>query len=358
MTKITANIRLRPTRIGFLVRPSDLASVRKIMRVCASLWGGLYNPIIPVFRTPPKEWKTEPYFRIRGYGVAKGYINFFEPDVFVEAEPGLAKHVGLNSLLKKVSYKEEIVALKDFLISQYHRDWLEPNFGLNILEVLQHEYETVQRFQLKHKESAVLVSPNTHNGLVEALYGVYPTAKDIQYLVKAYKDVCEPRLLTGNLETWKEVYFKGFHTPLRITEHELETRNFGYRDLLIFVFDPQKPTDLIDLWNLRLETNKILPVPIEYFSPLSEQLAKIIRKEYRPVKGNPNGVIHYTTMEFARSIDESTVDELVKSLDKDWPKGAFSIKKWRNRIWEDDKEPRISKPRRVEVIVFPTISEL
>jgi hypothetical protein len=349
MTKITANIRLRPTRIGFLVRPNDMASLRKIMRVCTSLWGGLYNPIIPVFRTPPKEWKAEPYFRIRGYGVAKGYINFFEPDVFVEAESGLAKNVGLNSLLKKVSYKDEIITLKDFLLSRYHQDWLEPNFGLNIFDVLQHKYETVQRFQLRHKETAVLVPPNMDNGLVEALYGVYPDAKDMKYLVKAYKDVYEPRLLTDNLETWKEVYFKGFHTPLRITEHQLETSSFGNRDLLIFVFDPQKPTDLIDLWNLRLETNQVLPVPIEYFSPLAKQLVKIIRKEHRPVKGNPNGVMHYTTIEFARSIDMSTADELVKLLNNDWPKGALSIKNWRDRVWEYNKEPRISRPRRVEV---------
>src|SRR5262249_12966981 len=146
----------------------------------------------------------------------------------------------------------------------------------------------------------------------------------MQYLVKAYKDVYEPKLLTDNLETWKEVYFKGAHTPLRITDHELETRNFGYRDLLIFVFDPQKPTDLIDLWNLRLETNQILPIPIEYFAPLSEQLVKIIRKEHRPIKGNPNGVMHYTTIEFARSIKESTVDPLVKHLNNDWPNSALS----------------------------------
>lgn len=35
MAEISAEIQLRPTRIGFLVRPTDLASVRAAMRVCA-----------------------------------------------------------------------------------------------------------------------------------------------------------------------------------------------------------------------------------------------------------------------------------------------------------------------------------
>ena len=47
------------------------------------------NPIIPVFRTHPKEWKPEPYDRLRGLSIARGYLKFFEPDVYIEAEKGL-----------------------------------------------------------------------------------------------------------------------------------------------------------------------------------------------------------------------------------------------------------------------------
>ncbi len=100
MTDISATIRLRPTRIAFLVRPTDLSSVRKIMSYCACLWGGVYNPIIPVFRTAPKEWKPEPFERIKGFAVAKGYVNFFEPGVFVESEEGLLENAGLGALRK------------------------------------------------------------------------------------------------------------------------------------------------------------------------------------------------------------------------------------------------------------------
>lgn len=40
MAEIGASIKLRPTRIGFLVRPNDISSIRKIMRICCCIWGG------------------------------------------------------------------------------------------------------------------------------------------------------------------------------------------------------------------------------------------------------------------------------------------------------------------------------
>lgn len=40
------------------------------MRACACLWGGTYNPIIPVFKKPPKEWKPEIYERFKGPAIA------------------------------------------------------------------------------------------------------------------------------------------------------------------------------------------------------------------------------------------------------------------------------------------------
>jgi hypothetical protein len=35
-------------RIGFLVRPGDASDLQKAAAFCCLLWGGLYNPVIPV----------------------------------------------------------------------------------------------------------------------------------------------------------------------------------------------------------------------------------------------------------------------------------------------------------------------
>ena len=157
MSDLYANVRLRPARIALLVRPTDLASVRKFMRCCTALWGGIYNPIIPVFRTPPSEWRPEHPERVKGYAIARGYIEFFEPDAYVEAEEGLTEEIGLRDLRGQHTIHRRVIPLGQFLRKQDHRDWSEPSMGLEITEVLRYIYETEQRFQLRDRRPAYLV---------------------------------------------------------------------------------------------------------------------------------------------------------------------------------------------------------
>src|ERR1700678_1596501 len=111
MHELSAEILLRPTRIGFITSPTDLASVRLIMRACTCLWGGVFNPIIPVFKRPPEEWRAEIYQHFRGIEVAKGYARFFEPDVYVETEKGLLEKAGLGALRQKNALHTQVITL-------------------------------------------------------------------------------------------------------------------------------------------------------------------------------------------------------------------------------------------------------
>lgn len=349
MTEISATIRLRPTRIGFLVRPTDMASVRKIMRGCACLWGGCYNPIIPVFRTPPKEWRSERFDRVKGLAVAKGYINFFEPDVFVESEDGLLEEAGLGALREKHSLNPNVVALKKFLEPQENRDWSEPAFGLNIVDVFRHLYDTEHRFQSTEKRLSALVKPERGSGIVEAVFGVFPQQRDTDYIAKGYKDIFTPEELEARPETWLKVFKEGAKTPLRVTRHGLDAQRYWHHDLLVYVFDPTRPTDLVDLWNLRLEPHPVLPVPHEWLESLADYIREVLKAEHRPVRGNLHGVMHHATVEFGRSISKKRVDELTKVLSGQLPAGALSVKRWRNRIWVPHTDDRIHRDKRLEV---------
>src|SRR2546430_3581816 len=192
MPDISAEIQLRPTRIGFLVRPTDLASVRTIMRACACLWGGTYNPIIPVFKKPPKEWKPEIYERFKGAAIAKGYVRFFEPDVYVETQAGLLEEAGLGALREQHAIRPQVITLKELFEPEGGRKWSEPEFGLNVRDVLRDIYKTEQRFVLRDKRESVLVKPERGSALAEAMFGVYPASSDVAYIQKAYTDVYKP----------------------------------------------------------------------------------------------------------------------------------------------------------------------
>jgi hypothetical protein len=351
MSDLSAEIQLRPTRIGFLVHPADLASVRTIMRACTCLWGGVYNPIIPVFNKPPAEWKSEVYERHKGPAIAKGYVRFFEPDVYVEAEAGLLEKAGLGALRQDHAFHSQIITLKELFEPENGRSFSEPAFGLSVRDVIGHIYETEQKFVLREKRDSVSIKPQRGNALAEAVFGVYPTSPDVSYISQAYMDVYKPETLDATPDVWRRVFLGNAETtPLRVTRYGLDTQRYWYHDLVVFVFDPARATDLIDLWNLRLEPHPVLPVPIGWFATLADDIYDLLKSEHRAVAGNPNGVMHNATIEFGRSIPRVDAENLIKNFKPGLPEGALVAKYWRNSIWVEKRDDRSHRDTRLKVV--------
>lgn len=61
METARVDVAYRPLRIGFALMSNDLASFRKVVRLCSAFWGGLYNPIVAVDR--PESVKLVDLFR-------------------------------------------------------------------------------------------------------------------------------------------------------------------------------------------------------------------------------------------------------------------------------------------------------
>ena len=333
MTEISANIRLRPTRIGFLVSPADIRSIKRIMQFNACVWGGDFNPIIPVYQTPPKEWRADKHESVRGLSVARGYINFFEPDVYVEAQKGLLEKSGLGALRQKHTMEPEVCTLGEFLKVRDRSDFSEPFYGLNVVDLFKHLYKTEQRFEHRDKLASLDIKPDKNNGLAEAVFGIYPSPKHSDYIRKGYEDVFMPEKAELTPETWLRVFSENARTPLRVTRYGLDFPRYWYHDPVIYIFDPSRPTDLIDFWNMRIEPCPVLPVPINWVEELSDFIQSVLKHEHRPVQGNPNGIMHQGTIEFGRSVPKDKAEGIVALLSKGMPKGTISVKFWRNRIW-------------------------
>jgi hypothetical protein len=292
MVDISANIRLRPIRVGFLVRPNDLASVREIMRYCAAVWGGIYNPIIPVFNTPPKIWASEPFDRVRGIAVAKGYIRFFEPDAYVEAEKGLLELVGLGAVRDRLTVYPDVLTLAELLRPERHKDWCEPAFGLNIHDVHAHLYRTDQQFTKRDWRENIIVETEKGSGVAELIFGVFPTQRSVGYIAQGYQDAFQPTKLSANPASWERVFKEDAITPLKVNGYGLDNQRYWYHDAVIFVFDPRRPTDLIDAWNLRLEPHPVIPVPVDWFEALSDSISDLLKSAHRRIQGNPQNLMH------------------------------------------------------------------
>ena len=188
MKDVHIDLRLRPVRIGLLVRPADRKSIVTFMRACTCVWGGIYNPIIPVFRTFPREWKLEAFERYKPSDIAKGYIRFFDPDVYVVAEDELLDEVGLEFLRKKSFLEPRVLALKDFVAPHDNKDWIDTRFGVDIIDVISDLYKSEHQFNRKEERPAYVIKPHDTDGLVETVFGRYPNGKSASYINEGYTD--------------------------------------------------------------------------------------------------------------------------------------------------------------------------
>lgn len=351
MVELSAVVRLRPARIALLVSPADKAAVIKFMRICACMWGGKYNPIIPVFRKPPKAWSAEFPGDVSGLEIARGYIQFFEPDAFVEAQPGLLEKAGLGSLRGYLS-RDRVMTLDELLAAEPNKDWADLHLGLPVTDCLEDAYRTEQRFHQRVPSVAMTVANRPVSGLAEALFGVYPDDLGAQYFARAYNDVYKPEALPCSPESWKRVMFDSVTTPLSATSRGIKPLRPWTNDAKIFVFDPGKLTDLIDLWNLRGEPNPLVPIPLGWVSDLLPEINQIIADEYRPLQGNPNGIMHSAILEFSRGISFDTQQSIMKMLRPGLPpstrgSGSLSVKAWRDRIWDKPGSGMMNPPKRI-----------
>lgn len=347
MENIYGSVVLRPTRIGFLVRPTqeNFSNVREIIRMCTCLWGGMFNPIIPVCAALPTAWRSEHFREITGGGLADAYIRFFEPDVFVEMESGLAEEVGITKTTRFLS--ERVVQLKDFVRGEEKRR-ADFAFGLSVLDIYNDLYEKEFKFAPRKPRKVALTKE--HDPFFEVVFGAFPLTKKLAYVSKAFEKICEPAIFPATAENCVK-FFNGQHIfPIDATMHELDVTFENRDDPTVFVFDPHKTVDLIDYWNLRQFRSTILPINVHWFPNFENIIRKMVAGNFRPLPGNKHGVMIRTTIEFGRSIDDATKKALAGAHLKNLPVGSWIPKGWYDPIWRTDWKSGGIQPRRDKLV--------
>jgi hypothetical protein len=359
MTTLSASLTLRPTRIGFFVKPDDMESLRRIFQTCTCLWGGVYNPIIPVSANLPDAWKERhPLPDPDPVEIAKGYIDFFEPDVFVEAQEGLAKEIGLT--VGDLDYDHpRLLSLDAFFTKGGPYDPDIP-LGTSIFHLYRDLYEREFKFVPRHERRVALMAAETENApFVECFMGGFPAAGPLARLAQAYRDAFDPVALAPTAESWMKVVKEGFLSPLLLTREGLKLDTSGWDEPTIFVADPTSPCDLIDLWNLHLFHSRVLPVNISWLKETGNFLGELLKANYRPLPGNPNGVMIHTTVQIGRSISEERARTAMQDAGI-VPSNPFqwAYKLWYEDVWRQVGDDYVSRPRRRLVTAESTDLEL
>lgn len=320
------HVRLRPVRFAFLVQPDDRNRTLAIFRVTTCLWGGRYNPIVPSFKEVPTWWDRHNHRFENADQIVNGYLDFFEPDFIVEAEPGLADGLGFD--------KERVLQLSDLLMRE--GDWGREGHGQSVFDLYKDLYRKEYQFARRHEHDIinVIAKEAAFAEFCACLFGAFPTDSDLEYLQRAFRDAFEPKDISLDGAALKNLYNSGFTSALRLGTSKIEIQYHDQSDPAIFILDAEQSRDLIDFWNLRaIRGRNLLPVPVQWLEDLSDFCKDFIVKNYRPLPGNPHGVMIRPTVMFARSLPTSDIERLHTEHIRVDTAGANVLQSWYPAIW-------------------------
>jgi len=343
MDSVSIDIRLRPIRFGFVVRPNDKARLRSIFQVNTCLWGGRFNPIIPYLTRVPAWWERKGYKFENAKQIENGYLEFFEPDFLVEAEEGLARNLGYDPA--------RILQLSEVLKKNRERD--HRGVGFDVLDLYRTLYKEEFQFVRRHPHTVVEVAAKKEMfaDFSACVFGDFPIDDSYSYFRASFEDVFEPEKIALDAASLERLYSSrtrehGISSPLMIGSTNISIDYHKHGGPTLFVLDAAQPRDLIDFWNYRAVHGSVLAMPVQWLEPLSAFCKTLITKNFRPLPGNPNGVMIRLTTMFARSISDDDIQDLYpKYLQTETP-GANVVQTWYPPIWRPTPEfvVRTSRP--------------
>lgn len=333
--RISGHVKLRPIRIGFLVRPTDGVSISRIMRWSTCMWGGRLNPIIPVGRFPESSRSSVKNLHRTERDISRAYMRFFEPDLLVEAESGLAEKIGYGALSQQ-PLDSHVITLDELHSKKWTGRNLDLYFGQSIMDVYIHEYETQRQFVLRDDTPNLLMDDKVERRIVESIFGAFPKESDAHYFESGYKQAYSPKTAKASPETLVSVFEGRARVPFFPTRHQLEITPRSRREPTFFYFDDRKPFDLIEYWNVRLYEDPVFPVPLRWWSSLRDYIHQSVDR-FSPEKVDEGEVpTRNCKFMFAQSIPDASVKSIVDDLTDNCPPRSFYWQRSHHPEYRDD----------------------
>ena len=330
MNSIRVDIRLRPIRFGFLVRPDDAENILEIFRINTCLWGGMFNPIIPFLECVPSWWERHAIGSENAKQIINGYLDFFEPDFLVEAEEGLANGLGFNS--------ERVLHFKDVLVKP--GEWVGEKYGLSVQDVDLALYQEIFRFETRHPTNIISVEARdaTYANFVASNFGSFPVQEQFEYLERNYKRVFSPEHTILDSTTLSKLYKSRHNAPLSISHARIQIDYHDRQEFRLFILDAKDERDLVDFWNLRAINRHIVAIPIQWIEELSPFCKELILQVYRSQNNSTNRQALRPVSMFARSIPTEAIGEIFQSYLKVEERQANSLQDFYPAIWKKPSE--------------------
>lgn len=251
-------------------------------------------------------------------------MRFFEPDIIVEAEPGLAGAIGYGALSNS-GLEAQLISLDELHSEKWTGHRTELYVGQSVVDIYRADYEARHQFVLREDIPALLFEEDSLASLVEAVFGAFPKEEDASYFKNLYENSYSPKLVAPEPEAWLSVFRGNAKPPFYPTFLDLEIESKTRREATFFIFDHTKTSDLIEYWNSRLFETPVFPVPLCWLDELRSFVTNAIQANHRPIPNNRFGTMFTSKVVFSRSLKGEVAKGVAESFSSDCPDGSFFL---------------------------------
>lgn len=313
MDSIHVRQRLRPSRYAFVVKDGDLGAALQAASLNTALWGGIYNPIIPLMPAENRD----------------GLLKAFDADLLVNLTgddlPGdLAGR-----------YEHRIVAPAHLVRTDDRTNRRELGLGFNILPLLRHVHEKEVRFSAEPTRAAVL-TPQATAGWPEFAAFAYGSFQWLPGMDVNFEDMFRRGLRARNIdlpELTPPPDYDALLLPLDFTGYGL--RLFGgtasFSSHIIFIGDHRNLTDLIEFWNIRATGRVAVFVPATAYRGFEPLIRFVAEEGHYPINQQ---VENHADLQKSPSLSDAVFTEVC-----DWIAnlglGDLAQRSWRPRFGQE-----------------------
>jgi hypothetical protein len=318
-------ITLRPIKFAFLVNPAERDILDRVIQANLFQWGGLHNPIVPIYRRLPTYWSDLPTRRMRPAEICASYLRVFDPDAVIVC----------GNVDKSVvpSHVHHVHTLGEFEGDLSKED--APTFGVGLFEVLSDF--AAREFKYTRRDGLKIIMPEfggKHVTLFKAVFGNIP----VEARRETYRELMEQ--IDGERPTVTDENFlqviRGRNPFLSsLCAHRLEfRRSRSDRSSAVFLLDHTNALDIIDFWNLRAMGWHVLPIPLK-LAGQSDTLDFVQRfvAGYRSADKAPQGIADVSIVK-GRSVAESAFDGFVNAVPR-IDGQPLTVQVWYPPMWDE-----------------------
>jgi hypothetical protein len=271
------------------VKDGSLADAVQAASINAALWGGVFNPIVPLAPDDDRD----------------GLIRAFDPDLLVNLT-GQALPAACSG-----RYDQRIIDPSELVRTDHRTKRRELAIGFNIVPLLNHVHEKQVRFTEEPTRAALIVPTDAENWaeFVAFAFGLFRWVPETDI---KFADLFQRGLRARIVDLPDLTPPPDYETlvpPLEFTRYGLR-RSRGaanFSSHIIFIGDHRSPIDLVAYWNIRATGRTTTFVPIAAYRTFEPLVRFVVSDGNYPLNQQ---VQNRTDLQKAPSLDGAAFSEV------------------------------------------------